>query len=89
MKVLVNGDGREINGPATVARVLGEIGVDDPRGVAVAVDGEVIVRSEWDAVEVREGQAIEILRAVQGGSGGVAAPCTEQLHTLEAAIPPR
>jgi sulfur carrier protein len=69
MKVSVNGDDHEIEGVATVARVLGEIGIDDPRGVAVAVDGEVVVRSEWDSVEVQDGQAVEILRAVQGGSG--------------------
>jgi sulfur carrier protein len=35
--------------------------------VAVAVDGEVVPRGEWDAVELREGQRVEIVQAVQGG----------------------
>jgi thiamine biosynthesis protein ThiS len=32
----------------------------------VAVDGEVVPRGEWDS-ELREGQRVEILQAVQGG----------------------
>ena len=41
---------------------------DDGRGVAVAVDGEVVPRGAWTTTEVREGQQVEVLRAVQGGS---------------------
>ena len=37
------------------------------RGVAVAVDGEVVPRGEWDEFELREGQRVEVLQAVQGG----------------------
>ncbi|AJE33502.1 MAG: sulfur carrier protein ThiS [Corynebacterium humireducens] len=35
-------------------------------GVAVAVDGDVVPRSEWDRA-LEEGQTIDILTAVQGG----------------------
>lgn len=35
-------------------------------GVAVAVDGDVVPRSDWDR-ELVEGQNIDILTAVQGG----------------------
>jgi sulfur carrier protein len=38
------------------------------RGVAVALDGEVVPRGEWATTEVREGQQLEVLHAVQGGS---------------------
>jgi sulfur carrier protein len=41
---------------------------EDGRGVAVALDGEVVPRGEWATTELREGQALEVLRAVQGGS---------------------
>ena len=40
----------------------------DRRGTAVAVNGEVIPRGEWAATELRDGQEIEVLHAVQGGS---------------------
>jgi sulfur carrier protein len=36
--------------------------------VAVALDGEVVPRGEWATTEVRDGQQVEVLRAVQGGS---------------------
>jgi sulfur carrier protein len=37
------------------------------RGVAVAVDGEVVPRGQWTSTELREGQKVEVLQAVQGG----------------------
>ena len=40
----------------------------DGRGVAVALDGEVVPRGEWSTTAVREGQQVEVLHAVQGGS---------------------
>jgi sulfur carrier protein len=37
------------------------------RGVAVAVDREVVPRSQWGETSLREGQRVEVLEAVQGG----------------------
>jgi sulfur carrier protein len=37
------------------------------RGVAVAVDGEVVPRGEWASTTLSEGQKVEVLQAVQGG----------------------
>jgi sulfur carrier protein len=37
------------------------------RGSAAAIDGEVVPRMEWPLVTLREGQAVELLSAVQGG----------------------
>ena len=41
------------------------------RGVAVALDGEVVPRGEWATTEVREGQELEVLHAVQGGASSM------------------
>ena len=66
--VLINGEPRELPLDATVATAVREAGVEqDGRGVAVAVDGEVVPRGEWPATELREGQQVEVVRAVQGG----------------------
>ena len=67
MKVVVNGSNRELPDTVTVDGLLSEMEIDQPRGVAVAVDGEVVSRSDWDRTTIRDGQRIEILRAVQGG----------------------
>jgi sulfur carrier protein len=64
--VTLNGEPRELPAGATVATVVRELGADG-RGVAVALDGEVVPRAEWGRTEVREGQQLEVLRAVQGG----------------------
>ena len=68
VEVVVNGERRELPEAATVEAAVREAGVSDPaRGVAVAVDGEVVPRGEWSAVTLERGQRVEILHAVQGG----------------------
>jgi len=65
--IFVNGEPRERDG-ATIAELLTELGVEDrARGVAVAVDGEVVPRGEWPARRVNEGERVEALSAMQGG----------------------
>jgi sulfur carrier protein len=66
MRVLVNGTPTELAGGATVASILETLDVPD-RGVAVAVDAEVVPRGEWPAHELNEGARVEVLRAIQGG----------------------
>jgi sulfur carrier protein len=65
--IFVNGEARQRAG-ATVAELLADLGVDPAaRGVAVAVDGEVVPRAEWGELTVNEGQRVEALSAMQGG----------------------
>jgi sulfur carrier protein len=64
--VTVNGERRELPDRATVESVVRELAAPD-RGVAVAVDGEVVPRGEWASTLVRDGQQVEVLHAVQGG----------------------
>jgi sulfur carrier protein len=66
--VTLNGERRELHEPATIEVAVHAAGAPDGRGVAVALDGEVVPRGEWATTEVREGQQVEILHAVQGGS---------------------
>ena len=68
MRATVNGVGRELPDGATVARVLALLEVGpQARGVAVAVDGEVVSRSAWAQTPVRDGALIEVVSAIQGG----------------------
>ena len=66
--VTLNGERRELHEPATVEVAVRASGAPDGRGVAVALDGEVVPRGQWATTEVREGQQVEVLHAVQGGS---------------------
>jgi sulfur carrier protein len=66
VKVLVNGEPTELEAGATVESVLASLELPQ-RGVAVAVDAEVVPRGEWPEHELNEGARVEVLRAIQGG----------------------
>jgi sulfur carrier protein len=70
MKVLVNGEARELPDALTIAELVAVEAPDlpDGRGVAVAVDAAVVPRSEWAATTLEAGQTIEVLAAMQGGA---------------------
>jgi sulfur carrier protein len=68
MNVTLNGARRSLAESASVSDAVALSGARrDGRGLAVAVDGEVVPRGEWDGFELRDGQRIEVLKAVQGG----------------------
>ncbi|MEX2212183.1 MAG: sulfur carrier protein ThiS [Gaiellaceae bacterium] len=66
MKIELNGETVELAEGASVAEAVHVAGAAE-RGVAVAVDGEVVPRGEWDTSALREGQHVEVLQAVAGG----------------------
>jgi sulfur carrier protein len=68
MIIQVNGQPREVARQVRLSEVLelGE-GATTPRGIAVAVNGEVIPRSRLASTELTEGARVEIVTAVQGG----------------------
>jgi thiazole synthase len=69
MTVEVNGKSVRLPESATVAAAIEASGAEPKRGgVAVAVDGEVVPRSEWADTTLREGQHVEVLAAIQGGA---------------------
>jgi len=54
--------------PVTPAAALAELGLrPEARGVAVAVDGEVVPRAEWESRALADGARVEVLTAMQGG----------------------
>ena len=68
MIVSLNGRRAELPEGASVADAVEAAGVGAAtRGVAVAVDGEVVRRAEWKATRLERNQVVEVLHAVQGG----------------------
>lgn len=66
MDVIVNGEPRALPEGATVATVLAELDLPE-RGIAVALDREVVPRGQWDRTVLGDGSRLEVVRAVQGG----------------------
>jgi sulfur carrier protein len=68
MRVLLNGAETELVDGASVQAALDSLDLPAAgRGVAVAVDAEVVPRGQWGQTELHEGARVEILRAIQGG----------------------
>jgi sulfur carrier protein len=68
MNVILNGEARDLPDGASVSDAVEATGAPpEGRGVAVAVDGEVVPRGQWSATNLNEGQRVEVLQAVQGG----------------------
>ncbi|WP_114860971.1 sulfur carrier protein ThiS [Azospirillum brasilense] len=66
-RIRVNGREEELNVP-TVAALLAERGIAaGTRGVAVALNGAVLPFRRWDETPLSAGDALEIIRPVQGG----------------------
>lgn len=66
--IVVNGEARELEAGETVADLLGRMDLDPARrGVAVAVNGEVVPRAGWHERILDEGARVEVLVAMQGG----------------------
>lgn len=66
MKLLLNGDPQELSDGTTVAELVAQR-LPSPNGVAVAVDEELVPRSQWASRILSDGERVEVLSAVQGG----------------------
>ena len=62
----VNGKRRELAAETDLASFLTELQIDS-RAVAVAYNGEVVPRDRYPTIQLREGDALEIVRMVGGG----------------------
>ena len=66
--IVLNGERADLVPGATVAEALGRLGLElQARGVAVAVDGEVVPRAAWESFALGDGARVEVLTAMQGG----------------------
>ena len=63
--IRLNGEDETV-GATTIAALLDEKEID-PRGVAVALNGAVVPRAAWADTALSPGDALEIVRARQGG----------------------
>jgi len=66
--IVLNGERCELGAGDTVVAALVRLGLaPNARGVAVAVDGEVVPRARWESFPLGDGARVEVLTAMQGG----------------------
>ena len=67
MKIRLNGDAHELAGPLSISALLAALGID-PRRVAVEHNRVVVKRRAYDGTAINDGDEIEIVNFVGGGS---------------------
>jgi sulfur carrier protein len=68
MIITVNGQPRDVPAGATIRSLVDTLsGAPEGRGVAVALEGEVVPRAAWPQTELLDGARVEVVVAVQGG----------------------
>ena len=66
MTVFVNNEKKDVN-LKTLSELLESINLNVAKGVAVAVNNQVVAKSEWNNALLKENDKITIIRATQGG----------------------
>lgn len=66
LSIRLNGETQSIP-PGTIADLLVRQGVPRRRGVAVAVNGQVVPASAWDDHQIAPGDDVEIVKPIGGG----------------------
>lgn len=66
MLIYVNKEKQEIVDSLTLNGLVEKLGID-ARGMAIAINNEVIPKSSWDRVQFKENDRIIMIRATAGG----------------------
>ena len=80
IRIRVNGEWQTFERPLSIRELLNTLRIDiPPQGIAVALNADVVPRDRWDTTLVRDGDSVEIVRAVSGGilASGTRFPVSE------------
>jgi sulfur carrier protein len=69
MKLVVNGEDGAFNDGLTVGELLTEKEVKMPEMVSVEINGEILKRTEFETKALEDGDKVEFLYFMGGGSG--------------------
>lgn len=64
--VTINGERRDVPSGTTVEQLIRQV-TDQVKGIATAVNGEVLPRRDWPATPLADRDQVEVVTAVQGG----------------------
>ena len=67
LAIFLNDRPHGLAGDGTLMGLLRELGLADRRGVAAAVNGEVVPKAAWEGRTLAERDRVLVIRATQGG----------------------
>ena len=66
MRLIVNGEPKDLDGVSTVASLVEHLGLKADR-LAIELNREIVTRSDWQSTQLRDGDQLEIVHFVGGG----------------------
>lgn len=66
MRIVINGEDRNLDGPLTLSNLVEQLGMKSDR-VAVELNLGIVPREQWVATQLAEGDRLEIVHFVGGG----------------------
>ncbi|MBO6098614.1 MAG: sulfur carrier protein ThiS [Prevotella sp.] len=67
-KILVNGEAQEVQLPLSLTELIKLNEVLQPDMVSVQVNDDFVDRTEWDGLQIKEGDVVDFLYFMGGGS---------------------
>ena len=67
MKITVNGEDRHVDAPLTIAGLLANLGIAGGK-VAIERNLEIVPKSAYSTIGLRDGDRIEIVHFIGGGA---------------------
>ena len=67
-KITVNGEVQEVESGLSLTELIKQNNVEQPEMVSVQVNDDFVDRTEWDALEIKEGDVVDFLYFMGGGS---------------------
>ena len=67
-KITVNGEAQEVQLPLNLTELIQQNNVQQPEMVSVQVNDDFVDRTEWDGLQIKEGDVVDFLYFMGGGS---------------------
>jgi len=68
MNINLNGKASEIKSGSSLMSLIDELGLTGRKAIAIALNGEVLTREKYKEIILNEGDSLEVVRAIGGGS---------------------
>ncbi|MBO7068738.1 MAG: sulfur carrier protein ThiS [Bacteroidaceae bacterium] len=67
-KITVNGEAQEVQLPLSLTELIKQNDVQQPEMVSVQLNDDFVERNEWDRLQIKEGDSVDFLYFMGGGS---------------------
>ena len=67
-KITVNGEAQEVQLPLNLTELIKQNNVEQPDMVSVQVNDDFVDRTEWDGLQIKEGDIVDFLYFMGGGT---------------------